>query len=59
MGQSERAIDYYLEADQIDPKLAVVKQQIANHLIKEGRPLDAFPFDDDSSNSPTGSDLSL
>ena len=44
VGQSERAIDYYLEADQIDPKLAVVKQQIANHLIKEGRPLDAFPF---------------
>ena len=44
VGQANRAIDYYLEADLIDPKLAVVKQQIANYLIEEGRTVDAFPF---------------
>ncbi len=44
VGQANRAIDYYLEADLIDPKLAVVKQQMANYLIEEGRAVDAFPF---------------
>ena len=54
VGQSERAIDYYLEADQIDPKLAVVKQQIAKSLDQRGSTIGCLSFfDDDSSNSPT------
>ena len=44
VGQQDHAVDYFLEADSINPRLAVVKQQIGNYLIEEGRPLDAFPF---------------
>lgn len=44
VGQEQHAVDYFLEADSINPKLAVVKQQLANYLIEEGRPVDAFPF---------------
>ncbi len=44
VGQEQHAIGYFLEADSINPKLAVVKQQLANYLIEEGRPIDAFPF---------------
>lgn len=44
VGQEEHAIDYFLKADLINPKLAVVKQQIANYLIKQDKIIDAFPF---------------
>lgn len=44
VGQSEHAVDYFLHADSINPKHAVVKQQLANYLIEQGRPVDAFPF---------------
>jgi len=44
VGQEQHAVDYFLEADSVNPKLAVVKQQLANYLIEEGRPVDAFPF---------------
>ena len=44
VGQEEHAVDYFLEADAINPKLAVVKQQLANYLIEEGKPVDAFPY---------------
>ena len=44
VGQEQHAVGYFLEADSINPKLAVVKQQLANYLIEEGRPIDAFPF---------------
>lgn len=44
VGQEQHAVEYFLEADSINPKLAVVKQQLANYLIEEGRPVDAFPF---------------
>ena len=44
VGQEQHAVEYFLEADSINPKLAVVKQQLANYLIEEGRPIDAFPF---------------
>ena len=44
VGQQDHAVNYFLEADSINPRLAVVKQQIGNYLIEEGRPLDAFPF---------------
>lgn len=44
VGQEQHAVDYFLEADSVNPKLAVVKQQLGNYLIEEGRPVDAFPF---------------
>jgi len=44
VGQEQHAVGFFLEADSINPKLAVVKQQLANYLIEEGRPIDAFPF---------------
>lgn len=44
VGQSKHAVDCFLEADSINPKHAVVKQQLANYLIEQGRPVDAFPF---------------
>ena len=44
VGQQDHAVNYFLEADSLNPRLAVVKQQIGNYLIGEGRPVDAFPF---------------
>lgn len=44
VGQQGHAVNYFLEADTLNPRLAVVKQQIGNYLIEEGRPVDAFPF---------------
>ena len=44
VGQNQRAIDYFLKADVLEPKLAVIKQQIANYLVESGKALDAFPF---------------
>ena len=44
MGQPRHATGLFLEADKIDPRLAVVKQNIANYLVEEGRLADALPF---------------
>jgi cytochrome c-type biogenesis protein CcmH/NrfG len=33
VGQQEHAVDFFIQADKINPKLAVVKQQHANYLI--------------------------
>jgi tetratricopeptide (TPR) repeat protein len=44
VGQEEYAIDYFVKADEINPKLAVVKQQLANYLVENGKPVDAFPY---------------
>ncbi len=44
VGQEEHATEFFLEADKINPKLAVVKQQLANYLIEKNKPIDAFPF---------------
>ncbi len=44
VGQHEEAIPFFLEADQLNPNLAVIKQQIANHLIHTNRVADALPF---------------
>jgi len=44
VGQSDHAIGFFLKADAINPKIAVVKQQIANYLIENNRPVDALPF---------------
>lgn len=44
VGQNQRAIDYFLKADVLEPKLAVIKQQIGNYLVESGKAVDAFPF---------------
>ena len=44
VGQHEDAISLFLEADQLNPNLAITKQQIANHLIHTNRAIDALPF---------------
>ena len=44
VGQSEHALGFFLQADSINPKLAVVKQQIANYLVESERPVEALPF---------------
>ncbi len=44
MGQDRQAAGLFLEADKVDPRLAVVKQHLANYLVEEGRPADALPF---------------
>ena len=44
VGQEEHATEFFLEADKINPKLAVVKQQLANYLIEKNMPIDAFPL---------------
>lgn len=44
VGQEEHATEFFLEADKINPKLAVVKQQLANYLIEKDMPIDAFPL---------------
>lgn len=44
VGQEEYAVELFMQADRINPKLAVVKQQLANYLIEKGKPIDAFPY---------------
>lgn len=44
VGQKEHAVEFFMQADKINPKLAVVKQQLANYLIEKGKPVDAFPY---------------
>jgi len=44
VGQESHAIGFFLKADSLNPKLAVVKQQIGNFLVENNRPLDALPF---------------
>ena len=44
VGQESHAISFFLKADSLNPKLAVVKQQIGNFLVEKNRPLDALPF---------------
>lgn len=44
VGQENHAIGFFLKADSLNPKLAVVKQQIGNFLVEQNRPLDALPF---------------
>ncbi|MBO94909.1 MAG: hypothetical protein CMI32_08455 [Opitutales bacterium] len=42
--QSGPATGMFLEADKIDPEVAVVKQQIANYLTEKGRIAEALPY---------------
>jgi cytochrome c-type biogenesis protein CcmH/NrfG len=42
--QHDHALGIFLQADSVNPKLAVVKQQIANYLVEKGRPLMHYLF---------------
>ena len=44
VGQKTHATEYFMKADMLNPKIAVVKQQLANYLVEQGRPVDAFPY---------------
>jgi tetratricopeptide (TPR) repeat protein len=40
----DEAFSAFLKADEIDPEIAVVKQQIGTHLAEAGKPKAALPF---------------
>ena len=43
-GLHENAISIFLKADQINPNIAVIKQELGNFLVEKGKPMEAFPF---------------
>lgn len=43
-GLHESAVSLFLQADQINPNIAVVKQEIGNFLVEDGKVVEAFPF---------------
>ena len=42
--ENEQAFNAFLKADELDPQIAVVKQQIGNHLAEEGKGKAALSF---------------
>jgi tetratricopeptide (TPR) repeat protein len=44
VGQEERAAKMFLKADDLDPKIAVVKQQLGNYLAEHGKFTEALGF---------------
>lgn len=42
--QYDEAFNAFLKADEVDPEIAVVKQQIGTHLAEKGKPKAALPF---------------
>jgi len=44
LGENERAFEVFLKADELDPKIAVVKQQIGNHLVETDNGKAALTF---------------
>lgn len=44
LGEYEQAFVAFLKADELDPEIAVVKQQIGNHLAEEGKGKAALTF---------------
>lgn len=44
IGENERAFDLFLKADSLDPAIAVVKQQLGNHLAETGNGKAALTF---------------
>ena len=43
-GQNEDALALFLRADQANPNIAVVKQELGNYLVENDQPMEAFPF---------------
>lgn len=44
LGQNQESLMAFLKADELDPEIAVVKQQIGTHLAEEGKGKAAFTF---------------
>jgi tetratricopeptide (TPR) repeat protein len=44
LGQSKASVAILLKANQLDPDIALVKNQIGNFLAEEGHPRDALPY---------------
>lgn len=44
LGEYEQAFVAFLKADELDPEIAVVKQQIGNHLAEDGKSKAALTF---------------
>ena len=44
IGQEEHAVRQFLSADQLDPKIAVVKQQLGNYMAEHGKFEEALGF---------------
>ena len=44
VGQEERAAEMFLNADELDPKIAVVKQQLGNYLAEHGKFTESLGF---------------
>jgi tetratricopeptide (TPR) repeat protein len=44
IGQYDEAFKVFLKADELDPKIAVVKQQVGNHLAENGKGKAALTF---------------
>lgn len=44
LGEDETAFASFLQADALDPEIAVVKQQIGTHLAEQGKGKAALPF---------------
>ena len=44
IGQGKAAMAMLLKANQLDPDLPLVKNQLGNFLAEEGRPLEALPY---------------
>jgi tetratricopeptide (TPR) repeat protein len=44
VGMTRQAVAILLKANQLDPNIAIVKNQIAKHLAEDGKPVDALPW---------------
>lgn len=44
LGEEKRAFDIFLKADELDPNIAVIKQQIGNYLVETGNGKAALTF---------------
>jgi len=44
VGMTRQAVAMLLKANQLDPNIATVKNQIAKHLAEDGKPLEALPW---------------
>lgn len=43
-GETRIASAMFLRANQLDPNIPVVKNQLGNYMVEEGRPVDALPY---------------
>ncbi len=44
VGMAKAAVAMLLQANKLDPNIALVKNQLAVHLAEDGKPLDALPY---------------